>query len=128
MVAVWSEHYFADEKVWTLAEAFARQQRDVLARERPLIPMLIGDCDVPPLFRNIIHLDFRNPADHDLRFRQLIQALDLPRRDFAPELEAEPFEHDLPPAERGRRAHFHHPGVVAVGAEPARLAGAALGL
>ena len=106
MVAVWSACYFADQKVWTLAEGFAQQQPDVLARERPLIPVLIEACDIPPLSSNILYLDFRNPADFELRFRQLLEALDLPRREFAPEPETALVEHDLPRAERGRVAHF----------------------
>jgi hypothetical protein len=104
-VAVWSASYFRDDKVWPLAEGFARQQPDVLARERPLIPILREDSDIPPTFRTIIHLDFRNADDFDLRFRQLLQALDLPKHEFAPEERPEFREHELDLAKRGDLAY-----------------------
>lgn len=94
-VAVWSASYFRDNKVWTLAESFSQQHADVLARERPLIPLLIEDCKIPPTFYNILSIDFRNPDDFDLRFRQLVEALDLPRREFTREEEVEFREYDL---------------------------------
>ncbi|MGH9854734.1 MAG: toll/interleukin-1 receptor domain-containing protein, partial [Blastocatellia bacterium] len=76
MVAVWSANYFRDDKTWTLAEGFSQQHKSVLASDRPLIPLLIEDCDVPPTFLNLVQLDFRNPDDFELRLRQLIEALD----------------------------------------------------
>ncbi len=105
MVAVWSANYFRDDKTWTLAESFSQQHKSVLASDRPLIPLLIEDCDVPPTFLNLVQLDFRNPDDFELRLRQLIEALDLPRREFAREEEIEFREHKLDPAERGRRSY-----------------------
>lgn len=81
MVAVWSKNYFKEKKTWTLAEGFAQQQPDVLAEERPLIPLLLTDCDIRPTFRNIIYLDFRKEEDVELQFRKLIQALDLPQKE-----------------------------------------------
>jgi hypothetical protein len=48
MVAVWSASYFRDDKFWTLAEAVSQQHSDMLASERPLIPVLIEDCKIPP--------------------------------------------------------------------------------
>jgi hypothetical protein len=44
MVAVWSGHYFRESKVWTLAESYSQQHADVLASDRPLIPILIEHC------------------------------------------------------------------------------------
>jgi len=105
VVAVWSRAYFRDDKVWTLAESYSRQHPDVLARDRPLIPLLIDDCEIKPTLRTLISLDFRNPADFDLRMRQLLEALDLPRRDFALEPEEAFLERELTPADRGRRAY-----------------------
>ena len=75
MVAVWSASYFRDDKFWTLAEAFSQQHSDMLASERPLIPVLIEDCKIPPTFRNILSIDFRHPDDFDLHFRQLLKQL-----------------------------------------------------
>jgi WD40 repeat protein len=94
MVAVFSRSYFKDTKVWTRAESYAQQSPDILSRERPLIPALIEDCEIEPTLRGILFLDFRNPDDFDLRLRQLIEAIDLPRREFARE-ELEFREHEL---------------------------------
>ncbi len=104
MLAVWSPHYFADHKLWTLAEGYALQQPDVLARDRPLIPVLKEPCDIPPLFRNILHLDFGNEADYDLRFLQLLQALDLPKDQHADNEPSGFREHRIDRAELGRVA------------------------
>ena len=101
-VAVWSASYFRDDKVWTLAEGFSQQHSDVLARERPLIPLLIEECTIPPTFRNILFIDFRIRDDFDLRFRQLIEALDLPRREFAEKEDRKFREHEVEAAKRGR--------------------------
>lgn len=43
MIAVWTIHYFRDKKVWTLAESYSQQHADVLAEQRPLIPLLRED-------------------------------------------------------------------------------------
>jgi len=87
MIAVWSAHYFRDGKVWTLVESFSQLHGDPLSQDRPIIPLLIEDCAILPTFRNILSIDFRNEVDFDLRFRQLLQALDLPRREFEQEKE-----------------------------------------
>ena len=105
MVAVWSKNYFQHGRVWTVAESYSRQHADMLALERPLIPILIDDCTIKPTFGSLIYVDFRNEADFDLRFRQLLEALDLPKREFAAEPEAGFIEHDVPRAERGLIAH-----------------------
>jgi hypothetical protein len=81
MIAVWTESYFRDKNVWTLAESYSQQHSDVLAEQRPLIPLLREECKIPSTLRNILHIDCRNDADFDLRLRELVQALDLPRRD-----------------------------------------------
>src|SRR5262249_25483115 len=95
--------------VWTLAESYAKQSPDVLARDRQLIPLLRQGCDIEPLFRPLIYLDCRNDDDFELRFRQLIQALDLPRQEFQyPDREGrgvEFREHELTKAERGRHSY-----------------------
>lgn len=105
MVAVWSASYFRDDKVWTRAEGFSQQHADVLARERPLLPLLIEDCKIPPTFRNTLFIDFRNLDDFDLHFRQLVEALDLPRREFSREEEVEFREYELDKSKRGRLSY-----------------------
>jgi TIR domain/Restriction endonuclease len=104
MVAVWSANYFRDGKVWTLVESFSQLHGDPLSQERPIIPLLIEDCTILPTFRNILFIDFRNKPDFDLRFRQLLQALDLPRREFEREPDFEFREHDFDATKRGRLA------------------------
>src|SRR5712691_5228425 len=101
-VAVWSPNYFRDNKVWTLTEGFSQQHPDLLARDRPLIPLLYKECDVLPTFRSLLHIDFRNRDDFELRFRQLIEALDLPRNTFARAEELVFREHEIDLARRGR--------------------------
>jgi energy-coupling factor transporter ATP-binding protein EcfA2 len=102
MVAVWSANYFRDGKVWTLVESFSQLHGDPLSQDRPIIPLLIEDCTILPTFRNIIFIDFRQKPDFDLRFRQLIEALDLPRREFGREEEFEFREHELELSRRDR--------------------------
>lgn len=49
MVAVWSRNYFhPDKEGWTLAESFSKQHPDVLADDRPVIPLLLEDCEILP--------------------------------------------------------------------------------
>src|SRR5262249_12565279 len=107
LVALFSKSYFREDKHWTLAEGYSAQHADVLSRERPLIPVLIEDCVVKPTLRSLVHVDFRPPADFELRFRQLVQAIDLPPRQVR-EPDADPFslERDRFRADRGRAAHF----------------------
>lgn len=104
MIAVWSTNYFRDGKVWTLVESFSQLHGDPLSQDRPIIPLLIEDCTILPTFRNILCIDFRNKPDFDLRFRQLLQALDLPRREFEREPDFEFKEHEFEAAQRGRFA------------------------
>jgi hypothetical protein len=61
---------------------------------------------IKPTLRSLIFLDFRNPADTDLRFRQLIESLDLPKREFTQEAEPSLREYELRATERRRAAHF----------------------
>ena len=101
MVAVWSKAYFADEKVWTLAEGFAQQQPDVLAKGRSLIPVLIEDCDIPPLSRNILYIDFRDPADFERQFRKLLESVSPagsrdPTRSLVPSIPQPHIPHPYP--------------------------------
>src|SRR5439155_1602691 len=102
MIAVWTESYFRDKKIWTLAESYSQQHSDLLAEQRPLIPLLREECKIPPTLRNILHIDCRNDADFDLRLRELVQALDLPRRAARSEGLFEAREYDKGPAERPR--------------------------
>ncbi|HEY3135111.1 MAG TPA: TIR domain-containing protein, partial [Blastocatellia bacterium] len=105
MIAVWTGNYFQDRKVWTLAESYSEQHSDVLAEQRPLIPLLREDSKIPPTLKNILYIDCRNDDDFDLRLRELVKALDLPRRETARgEWLFERREYDLGPDERPRLA------------------------
>jgi len=54
MVAVWSKSYFRDDKNWTYAESFSRLHPDPQSKTRPLIPVIMEDCEIQPVFANII--------------------------------------------------------------------------
>src|ERR1041385_3498994 len=101
LVALWTEHYFAERKLWTLAESYA-DTSDPLNRERRLIPILFRECEIKPLFRGLIYLDFRDEADFELRLHQLIEALDIPKSDNEFSSGGELSEHSMEPEERGR--------------------------
>jgi len=83
MIAVWSPHYFRQDKLWTLAESYTRHHGDPLVRDRPLIPVLLADCLVKPMFRSLLYVDFRDPADFERRFAELLEALRLPEDESA---------------------------------------------
>ncbi|HLK59109.1 MAG TPA: TIR domain-containing protein [Chthonomonadaceae bacterium] len=106
MVVVWTPSYFRDEKVWTRAESFSQQNKDLLGRDRLLIPLLREDCQVEPTFNDYLYMDFRNDDDFELRFRQLLEALDLPKPDEARE-DSALFRH---PEEEQEGKARHDPG------------------
>jgi uncharacterized protein YjbI with pentapeptide repeats len=109
MIAVWTNNYFRDDKVWTLVESFSQQFPDALAQERLLIPLLRENCSIPPTLSNLIYIDFRRDEDFALRFRDLVQSLDLRRREFEGKLFESQSEItsdsiiDKPTAKKGRR-------------------------
>jgi hypothetical protein len=72
--------YFATK--WPRAEFAAILNKDPENKDRRLIPPLFESCDIPDLIAPLKYIDFRNADDRDLRLRQLVQALDLPRREF----------------------------------------------
>lgn len=108
MVAVWTPSYFADHKLWTYAEAFSQLHPDPLASERRLIPAWRASCEIAPLLLSLIRIDFRNDDDFELRLRELYEALDMPKHEFArdedyDEMLDRPLG-KLDKAERGRRS------------------------
>ena len=72
LVAGSTKNYFREDKEWTLAEGFAQQAPDPLARGRRVSPLLRESCEIPALSSAILHLDFRNGSDFDRRFRLLL--------------------------------------------------------
>src|SRR5262249_21171247 len=109
LIAVWTRNYFRDTKIWTVAEVFSQQHSDMLAQERPIIPLLRDNCeaDIPPTLRNLLSIDFRRDDDFALHVRELIQPLDLPQRTIIQEVDEESLwrAHTLDRAARGRRSY-----------------------
>ncbi len=102
---VMSQDYFANP--WPRSELAAVVATDPENRERRLIPLKRRECKVPSLLVNAKAIDFQNEDDFELRFRQLIEAIDLPRREFQTRdhEEFEFREHELTKAERGARSY-----------------------
>ena len=111
LVAVWTPNYFREGKVWTLAEGFAKQHSDVLAQDRPIIPLLKADCEIPLFTKPHYRIDFRNPDDFELSFRALIDALDLPKPGQLSQESMEFLEHRLGPGTARNIAYTQREGV-----------------
>jgi hypothetical protein len=79
IVAVWSDNYFSDEKVWTRAETLSQIHSDPLSKGRPLIPILYRNCKRPPTLREILFIDFQKVENYESSFRQLLESIsDIP--------------------------------------------------
>lgn len=65
MIAIWSTQYFRNDRVWTFIESLTKQHGDPLSEARPLVPVLLEDCEIPPTLSSLIYIDFRNPEDFD---------------------------------------------------------------
>ncbi len=76
LIAVGSQHYLYDQSSRQLIEDFCQQQVFRLAGERLLIPILLNRFQLPHGFTDLPPIDFSNHKDNDLRFRQLLEALD----------------------------------------------------
>jgi WD40 repeat protein/uncharacterized protein YjbI with pentapeptide repeats len=105
LAVVWSPGYFRKKKLIAFAEGFKHDRADASPQDRLFIPLLLVDCRIPTTFEGAVPIDFRNPADFDLRLRQLVEAIDLPSRDVPEKEESESIEPGVGAAERGRRAH-----------------------
>lgn len=79
IVPIWSAGYFEDEHALPLIEGFLREYPERVIKERLVVPVLMDEWRLPASLREIRCIDFRNPDDAELRFRQFMQALDLPR-------------------------------------------------
>ena len=105
VAVVMSKDYF--DNPWPRSELAAVIASDPENRERRLIPLKRRECKVPSLLVNAKVIDFLNDDDFELRFRQLIEAIDLPDRRFqySDRDEFEFREHELSKAELGRRSY-----------------------
>jgi WD40 repeat protein len=79
IIAIFSRAYFdPNKKGWTVAEAASQIHPDILVKnQRRLIPLILEDCNIPPLLQSLISIDFRRSDDFDLKFQSLIEALDV---------------------------------------------------
>jgi energy-coupling factor transporter ATP-binding protein EcfA2 len=80
-VAVCSKSYLREESVQTEIEAWLRTDADRLINERRFIPILSETGELPAGWERLRAIDFRNPDDFDLRFIQLVEALELSREE-----------------------------------------------
>ncbi|ETR69452.1 MAG: hypothetical protein OMM_03922 [Candidatus Magnetoglobus multicellularis str. Araruama] len=79
MISVWSPDYFKQSKTWTKIELFSMTHDDMLAEDRPVIPVLLKECkdSIKPTLKDYIFIDFTNPDDFEIKFRALLNDLDL---------------------------------------------------
>jgi len=84
IAAIWTPHYFHTDNFdnYSIVDETLNQPPTVLAQDRPLIPLLLHTFDIPDKFKKLKPIDFRNNDDFELRVRQLLEALDLPRQEF----------------------------------------------
>ncbi|HKO98828.1 MAG TPA: P-loop NTPase fold protein [Pyrinomonadaceae bacterium] len=74
-LAILSRSYFAGKTSGPEAELFIEEH----AADRtthPLIPLLIEDLDIPPKYRDLIYIDFRDPEQFEPNFNTLLAQLD----------------------------------------------------
>ncbi len=64
------------QRPWVRAEYAAMATRSVQGRQR-LIPVLLGDAELPPLLASLVYVDFRNAdgPDYDRPLEELIRGL-----------------------------------------------------
>ncbi|MDM8560397.1 toll/interleukin-1 receptor domain-containing protein [Candidatus Parabeggiatoa sp. HSG14] len=75
IVAVLTPHYFNPKSLdnYTLVvEALSQTQAYSLAKERPLIPLLFEQCEIPNLFQQFAPIDFTSTANFEWSVRQLL--------------------------------------------------------
>lgn len=78
LVVIASQEYLRDEQLPGEVESFRREYAKRLSAERPVVPIqFTGRAGGPP-FSHLRPIDFSNPEDFELRFRQLVEALELP--------------------------------------------------
>ena len=99
------------ESEWAEVETIMVQTLDPANRSLRLIPLLRADCDIPLRVSALTHVDFRDGADLDLAWRQLLQALGAPP------------ETSHPPVLRHDGSSLPHPDRVSAGS-----AGGSVGL
>jgi hypothetical protein len=89
VLVVMTPFYFDDKKDWTMAEADFATSSDPAGMRGFLIPILRETCEMPPLWRNRIFLDFRDDANFNENCRLLANALRAPE-DHGQSVESSP--------------------------------------
>lgn len=77
LIVVCGEDFLRDRRAMESLASFRKEHSPRLAGERPLIPVLKGGS-LPPGYNDLLPVDFNRDEDFELRFRQLVEALDLP--------------------------------------------------
>ncbi len=72
------------DSAWTEFEALMLQALDPANRQRRLIPLLKERCDLPPRIGYLTYVNFCDPQDLALAWRQLFTALGAPPEQEAP--------------------------------------------
>lgn len=84
VVIVMTPEYFDSEKDWTLAEASYALSVDPAGKRQFVIPILLRECNIPPLLQPIKHIDFRRNRNFKQSFGQLKSILKNTSSEIAP--------------------------------------------
>ena len=60
---------------WVRREVEIALTEEIAGRIVKVVPILVGDCEIPPFLRARIYADFREPANYELQLSRLIEAL-----------------------------------------------------
>jgi len=104
MISIWSENYFQNEKIWKMVEVFSKQHDDMLAEDRPVIPVKLSECNIKPTLKSLIYIDFTKPDDFDLNFRALLNNLDL-KSEYDDHLTYDLEDNVISLSQRGKKAY-----------------------
>ncbi len=66
------------KKEWTSKFMMAAEERNAT-----VLPILLEDCEIPPLLRPLKFADFRNPENYDLALADVVQAIESNGRNAA---------------------------------------------
>ncbi|MGH9903374.1 MAG: toll/interleukin-1 receptor domain-containing protein, partial [Pyrinomonadaceae bacterium] len=119
IIPVLSRSYFRGNTSRVEAELFIKQHADPTSGLR-LIPVLIDDFEIPPDYRNVIYIDFRDPEQFEGNVRRLLEQINKTEEESAPPVvKTEPPKvwlstmttREAPPAQIEHEAH----GAVRVG-------------
>ncbi|MDX2030476.1 MAG: pentapeptide repeat-containing protein [Blastocatellia bacterium] len=78
LVAIANPLHLRNERLLLEIETFRKEYEKRLLTERPLVPILRFDRRLSGPFNTLRPIDFSRGEDFELRFRQLVEALELP--------------------------------------------------